>query len=50
MFKIIISHTARDGAKNLPKRLKERIIELLDVLETEPVPIEKYDVKRMKGL
>ncbi|NPA75774.1 MAG: hypothetical protein GXO25_06815 [Euryarchaeota archaeon] len=50
MFEIIVSHAARAGAKGLPKHLKERVVELLDVLETEPVPIEKYDVKEVSGL
>ncbi len=50
MFKIIVSNRARKSAKRLPKELKEKIVEILDVLENEPVPADKYDVKKLKGL
>ena len=50
MFEIIVSNRARKGAKKSPKELKEKIVELLDVLENEPVPADKYDVKKLKGL
>lgn len=50
MFEIIVSNRARKGAKRLPKELKRRIVELLDVLENEPVPADKYDIKKLKGL
>ena len=50
MFEIIVSNRVRKGARKLPSELKEKIVELLDVLENEPVPADKYDVKKLKGL
>ncbi len=50
MFEIIVSHRARKGAKSLPPDLKKKVIEVLNTLENEPVPVEKYDVKKLKGL
>lgn len=44
------SSRARKDAKKLPKKMKEKIVELLDYLERNPVPIEKYDIKKLKGL
>jgi len=50
MFEIIVSHRARKGAKSLPPDLKKKVIEVLNTLENEPVPVEKYDVKKLKGV
>ena len=50
MFEIIVSNRARKGAKKSPNELKRKIVELLAVLENEPVPADKYDVKKLKGL
>ncbi len=50
MCEIIGSNAARNGAKKLPDYMKSKIVELLDVLEVEPLPVEKYDIKKMKGL
>ena len=50
MFEIIVSNRARKGARKSPDELKEKIVELLNVLENEPVPADKYDLKKLKGL
>ena len=50
MFEVIVSNSARKSVKNAPREIRFKIAELLDVLENEPIPVEKYDIKKMKGL
>ena len=50
MFRVIVSNAARKGAKKMPKEMKEKVLELLDVLESTPIPVDNYDIKKMKGL
>jgi len=50
MFCILISGNARKGSKKLPKEVKRKIAEILDYLERNPIPVEKYDVKKIKGM
>lgn len=50
MFEIIVSNAARKGAKKLPEDMREKVAQLLYVLEDEPVPVDKYDIKKMKGI
>ncbi len=30
--------------------MKEKVLELLDVLESTSIPVDNYDIKKMKGL
>ena len=48
MFRVIVSNAARKGAKKMPKEMKEKVLELLDVLESTPIPVGNYDIKKMK--
>ena len=50
MFEVIVSNRARKSAKSVPREIRVKIAEILDILENEPIPVEKYDVKKMKGL
>ncbi len=50
MFEVILSNTARKGAKDMPEALKIKLIALLDVFERNPFPVEEYDIKKLRGL
>ncbi len=49
MFKIIVSTHASKDVKGIPAEIRMRIAELVEYLERNPVPVEKYDVKKLKG-
>jgi mRNA interferase RelE/StbE len=50
MFTVIISGHARKDSKKLSKDVKRKIAEILNYLERNPIPVEKYDVKKIKGM
>ncbi len=50
MFRVIVSNAVRKGAKKMPREMKEKVLELLDILESTPIPVDNYDIKKMKGL
>ncbi len=49
MFEIKVSHRFAKDAKSLPKTIKDKIPGLLEHMGRNPVPVEQYDVKKMKG-
>ena len=48
-YEIIITNQAIKQIKSLPAKIKDRIREILDVLQEYPIPIKRYDVKKIKG-
>jgi len=49
LFAVSISPSARKSSKKLPEHSKRRIVEFLFVLRENPVPVESYDIAKMKG-
>ena len=49
MFEIEIKKKALKYAKKLNKKRKNKLIEMLDILESNPLPFKKYDLKKLKG-
>ena len=49
MFIIRVSRRFLKDAKSSPKEIKSKIPALLGHLESNPVPVDHYDVKKIKG-
>jgi mRNA interferase RelE/StbE len=49
LFEVIVSQRARKTSKRLPEHDKRQIIELLVVLQDNPVPAQSYDLKKLGG-
>jgi len=48
MFKVYVSKKALKSLEKVPQSYKRRVLELLKVLERDPLP-EGYDLKKLKG-
>jgi len=48
-FKIIIGKRAEKGIRRLPPANLKRFTELVEMLKVNPVPVENFDVKKMRG-
>ena len=46
---IIATKRVRKQIDDLPKDIKSKIEELLDVLKVTPIPVKTHDVKKIKG-
>jgi len=49
MFRLLVSHHFARDAKKAPEEMKSKLPQLIDYIERNPVPVERYDVKKMKG-
>ncbi len=49
MFKIFVGNKAKKFLRSLDRKLAEELIRVLSFLETNPVPIKEYDVKKLSG-
>ena len=47
MFKIILKRSAEKSLKNLDKRVAKRIDNAFQDFKDYPVPVEKYDIKKV---
>ncbi len=50
MFTVIISSRARKDSKKLPEDMKRKVVEIFDYIEKNPIPVERYDVKKIRGM
>lgn len=48
-FKVIIGKRAEKGIRSLPPAHIKRFAELVETLKINPVPVESFDVKKMRG-
>ncbi|ASJ13158.1 type II toxin-antitoxin system RelE family toxin [Thermococcus thioreducens] len=48
-FRVIIGKNAEKGIRNLPPAHLNRFAELVEALKINPVPVESFDVKKMRG-
>ena len=49
MYRVEIHRDAEKEIKNLPENTREKVIELLILLQTVPYPFKQYDLKKLKG-
>ncbi len=49
MFTIKVKKSAVKSIKELSGREKERVREVINTIELDPVPFKKYDLKKLKG-
>ena len=49
MFKVYLSRKASKTYKRLDKKTVDRIKEVLISLNTSPIPVRKYDVRKISG-
>lgn len=49
MFNISLSNQAKKGLKSLDKRLFERIKNALLYIKDNPLPIKRYDIRKVSG-
>lgn len=49
MFEVFLSNNAHKSLKNLDKELAEKIRPALAMLETTPLPLKEYDLKKLSG-
>ena len=50
MFEIYLSNKTLKALKKLDKGIVERLRKLLLNLETSPLPIREYDIKKISGI
>ena len=48
-FEVFLSNNAEKGLAKSDSFIKKRMHEALDELETNPVPIQKFDVTKLSG-
>ncbi|MDI6655439.1 MAG: hypothetical protein QME59_06090, partial [Candidatus Hydrothermarchaeota archaeon] len=49
MFTIKVKKSAVKSAKELSSKEKERVREVINTIEADPIPFKKYDLKKLKG-
>jgi mRNA-degrading endonuclease RelE of RelBE toxin-antitoxin system len=49
LFEVTISLRAKKSSKKLLDNQKQHILELLMVLQENPVPAEQFDIKKLQG-
>ncbi len=50
LFAVIVANRARRSLKKLTNNYRRRVLELLRLLQNDPVPAALYDLKKLKGL
>ncbi|NJE60429.1 type II toxin-antitoxin system RelE/ParE family toxin [Thermococcus sp. 21S7] len=48
-FRVIIGKRAENGIRNLPPAHLKRFAELVETLKINPVLVESFDVRKMRG-
>ena len=49
LFSVRVSNKAEKQIRDLDSKMKERVLELLKVLEEAPVPTKQYDLVKLGG-
>ncbi len=49
MYRVIVKKRAFKGLEKLKSGIQDSILELLHVLENEPIPYSNYDVVKLRG-
>lgn len=50
LFKVVVSNRARKSLRHLHTRYSRRVLELLVLLQNDPVPAAVFDVKKLAGM
>jgi len=50
LFNVLISNQARKFIKKLDNKRRERILEVLETLKSNPMPFRIYDLKKLEGI
>jgi hypothetical protein len=48
-FKVLVNPRAEEKLKALPEASRKEIAGLLDTLQENPVPVETFDIKKLRG-
>jgi len=49
-FRVLVNPKTEEKLKALPEANRKKIAELLDTLQENPIPVETFDIKKLKGL
>jgi len=49
-FRVLVNPKTEEKLKALPEANIKKMVELLDVLQENPIPVETFDIKKLKGL
>ncbi len=49
MFSVVIKKRAVKKLEELPREVQQRILEVLEALEKNPLPADRYDLKKLRG-
>ncbi|HUV34388.1 MAG TPA: hypothetical protein VMW22_05625, partial [Candidatus Desulfaltia sp.] len=50
MYRVRVHRRAARALDDLPASVRERVLDLLQVLEGDPVPVGRFDVEWMRGM
>jgi mRNA interferase RelE/StbE len=50
LFRVLVSKQAKKFLKSLDGKRQEKIINVLETLESNPVPFRIYDMKKLRGI
>lgn len=50
MFSVLVSKQAGKFLKSLDRKRQNRIIRVLETLESNPIPFRIYDMKKLRGM
>ncbi|WP_297520284.1 type II toxin-antitoxin system RelE/ParE family toxin [Thermococcus sp.] len=48
-FRVMVSKRTEKGIRNLPPANLKRFAELVEMLKINPVPVESFDIKKIRG-
>jgi len=49
LFKVLVSKQAKRFIKRLDRKRQKKIIDVLDTLQSNPLPFRIYDMKKLRG-
>ncbi len=50
MFEVLVGRKSQKFVKTLDKKKRLRIIEILEILQINPLPFKLYDMKKLVGI
>ena len=48
-FRVVVSKRGEKGVRNLPPANLKHFAELVETLKINPVPVESFDIKKIRG-